>query len=131
MMSSRKVLKSIPCAKVPRAPLFPPARCAPTPTRVTTASAVAMTRTIVVTTAIVVLLATAKAVGLPPEGVALLLGIDFIVDMARTAVDTFGTPLAAVVIAKSEGLFRPQPGIDVRQPATVSDLESRTATART
>jgi len=81
--------------------------------------------------AIVVLLATAKAVGLPPEGVALLLGIDFIVDMARTAVDTFGTPLAAVVIAKSEGLFRPQPGIDVRQPATVSDLESRTATART
>lgn len=55
--------------------------------------------------AIVVLLATATAVGLPTEGVALLIGIDFILDMARTAVDTFGTPLAAVVIAKSEGLL--------------------------
>jgi proton glutamate symport protein len=53
---------------------------------------------------IVVLLATASAIGLPTEGVALLIGIDFILDMARTAVDTFGTPLASVVIAKSEKL---------------------------
>lgn len=54
---------------------------------------------------IVVLTAAAASVGLPTEGIALLIGIDFILDMARTAVDTYGTPLAAVVIAKSEGLI--------------------------
>ncbi len=67
--------------------------------------------------AIVVLLATAKAVGLPTEGVALLLGVDFIVDMARTAVNVVGNSLAAVVIAKSEGLFHPGEAADaVRAP---------------
>jgi len=65
--------------------------------------------------AIVVLLATAKSVGLPLEGVALLLGVDFIVDMARTAVNVVGNSLATVVIAKSEGLFHPS--ADVRRPA--------------
>jgi proton glutamate symport protein len=55
--------------------------------------------------AIVVLIATAKAIGLPLGGIALLLGIDFIVDMARTAVNVIGNSLASVVIAKSERLF--------------------------
>jgi proton glutamate symport protein len=57
--------------------------------------------------AIVVLIATAKAIGLPLGGIALLLGIDFIVDMARTAVNVIGNSLASVVIAKSERLFHP------------------------
>lgn len=55
--------------------------------------------------AVVVLLATAKAISLPTEGIALLLGVDFIVDMARTAVNVAGNSLAAVVIAKTEKLF--------------------------
>ena len=57
--------------------------------------------------AIVVLIATAKAIGLPLGGIALLLGIDFIVDMVRTAVNVIGNSLASVVIAKSERLFHP------------------------
>jgi proton glutamate symport protein len=55
--------------------------------------------------AIVVLIATAKAIGLPLEGITLLVGVDFIVDMARTAVNVIGNSLAAIVIAKSERLF--------------------------
>ncbi|WP_157076282.1 dicarboxylate/amino acid:cation symporter [Alicyclobacillus kakegawensis] len=58
--------------------------------------------------AIVVLIATAKAIGLPLEGISLLVGVDFIVDMARTAVNVVGNSLASVVIAKSERLFQPQ-----------------------
>ncbi|WP_067618377.1 dicarboxylate/amino acid:cation symporter [Alicyclobacillus acidiphilus] len=52
--------------------------------------------------AIVVLITTAKSIGLPLDGVALLLGIDFIIDMARTATNIVGNSLASMVIAKSE-----------------------------
>lgn len=69
--------------------------------------------------AIVVLLATSKSIGLPLEGVALLLGVDFVVDMARTAVNVVGNSLATVVIAKSEGLFRASPDT-AREPATAT-----------
>jgi proton glutamate symport protein len=55
---------------------------------------------------IVVLIAAAKALHLPLDGIALLLGIDFIVDMARTAINVIGNSLACVVLAKSEGAFR-------------------------
>ncbi|KPV40830.1 dicarboxylate/amino acid:cation symporter [Alicyclobacillus ferrooxydans] len=56
--------------------------------------------------AIVVLLATAKSIGLPAEGIALLMGIDFVIDMARTATNVIGNSLASIVIAKSENVFR-------------------------
>lgn len=56
----------------------------------------------VASASIVVLLAAGNTIGLPPEGVALLLGVDFIVDMARTAVNVVGNSLAAAVIDKSE-----------------------------
>ncbi|MCS6772365.1 MAG: dicarboxylate/amino acid:cation symporter [Kiritimatiellae bacterium] len=50
--------------------------------------------------AIVVILET---IGLPPEGIGLLLATDRILDMCRTAVNVFGDTAAAVVIARSEG----------------------------
>ncbi len=56
----------------------------------------------VASASIVVLIAAGNTIGLPPEGVALLLGVDFIVDMARTAVNVVGNSLAAAVIDKSE-----------------------------
>lgn len=59
---------------------------------------------------IVVLFSAAATIGLPSEGVAILLAVDFVVDMARTAVNVTGNALASTVIAKSEGMFgRPQP----------------------
>ncbi|HEU4963496.1 MAG TPA: cation:dicarboxylase symporter family transporter [Bacilli bacterium] len=55
--------------------------------------------------AFVVLLATLGSFGLPVEGLALIAGIDRILDMARTAVNVIGNALAAVVISKWEGQF--------------------------
>ncbi len=55
----------------------------------------------------VVLLATFSTIGLPPEGLAFIAGIDRILDMGRTAVNVAGNSLAAIVIAKWEGQFNP------------------------
>ncbi|HEY9032540.1 MAG TPA: dicarboxylate/amino acid:cation symporter [Pseudomonadales bacterium] len=43
------------------------------------------------------------AVGLPLEGIGLLLVTDRLLDMMRTAVNVFGDSCAAVIIARSEG----------------------------
>ncbi|HAM09074.1 MAG TPA: dicarboxylate/amino acid:cation symporter [Bacteroidales bacterium] len=44
-----------------------------------------------------------NAVGLPLEGIGLILAVDRILDMFRTAVNVFGDTCCAVIIAKSEG----------------------------
>lgn len=51
-----------------------------------------------------VLLATVLTyVGLPVEGIALVLGVDRLVDMVRTAVNVTGDAVVACVVAHSEG----------------------------
>ena len=55
--------------------------------------------------ALVILLATATSVGLPTEPVFVLLGVDQLLDMGRTAVNVLGNCLATVVMAKWEGEF--------------------------
>jgi len=59
--------------------------------------------------ALVILLATAASTGLPTEPVFLLLGVDQMLDMGRTAVNVLGNCLAAVVMAKWEGEFATEP----------------------
>lgn len=44
-----------------------------------------------------------SAVGLPLEGIGLILAVDRILDMTRTAVNVAGDSAGAVIIAKSEG----------------------------
>lgn len=44
-----------------------------------------------------------NAVGLPLEGVGLILAVDRILDMCRTAVNVFSDSCGAVIIAKTEG----------------------------
>jgi len=44
-----------------------------------------------------------SAVGLPLEGIGLILAVDRLLDMFRTTVNVYGDTCAAVVIAKSEG----------------------------
>ncbi|MFP4063044.1 MAG: dicarboxylate/amino acid:cation symporter [Halochromatium sp.] len=44
-----------------------------------------------------------SAVGLPLEGIGLLLAVDRILDMLRTAVNVTGDAVGAVIVAKSEG----------------------------
>jgi proton glutamate symport protein len=55
--------------------------------------------------AIVILLATVGSFGLPVEPVFILLGIDQLMDMARTSVNVLGNCLATVVVARWEGDF--------------------------
>ena len=44
-----------------------------------------------------------KAVGLPLEGIGLILAIDRVLDMFRTVINVYGDTCCAVIIAKSEG----------------------------
>jgi proton glutamate symport protein len=55
--------------------------------------------------ALVVLTATLTQFGLPLEGAAILLGIDQIMDMGRTAVNVMGNCIAAAVVARWEGVL--------------------------
>jgi proton glutamate symport protein len=55
--------------------------------------------------AIVILLGTVGSFGLPIEPVFILLGIDQLMDMGRTAVNVLGNCLATVVVARWEGEF--------------------------
>ena len=54
---------------------------------------------------LVILTATLTTFGLPLEGAALLLGIDQLLDMGRTAVNVMGNCIATVVVARWEGVF--------------------------
>jgi len=55
---------------------------------------------------LVVITATAASFGIPVEGVALLLGIDQILDMGRTATNVVGNAIATASIGKWEGMLR-------------------------
>jgi proton glutamate symport protein len=60
--------------------------------------------------ALVILAGTLASFSLPMEGVAVLLGIDAVMDMARTSVNVLGNCLATAVIARWEGHpLTPQP----------------------
>ena len=58
---------------------------------------------------LVVLSATVAQFGLPPAGVALILGVDALMDMGRTSLNVIGNCLASVVMARWEGTFQLTP----------------------
>ena len=58
-----------------------------------------------VTGATVMLTLTLSTLGLPLEGVGLLLAIDPILDMGRTAVNVAGQALVPTIVAKREGIL--------------------------
>jgi proton glutamate symport protein len=57
--------------------------------------------------ALVVLAGALTAFGLPLEGVAVILGVDELLDMGRTLINVVGNSLATVVIARWEGAWDP------------------------
>jgi proton glutamate symport protein len=69
---------------------------------------------------IVVLSATLATFNLPMEGVAVILGVDALMDMGRTLVNVLGNCLASAVVARWEGVqfqnvaVRVENGIDLR-----------------
>ena len=54
---------------------------------------------------LVILAGTLTQFGLPMEGIAVILGVDAFMDMARTSVNLLGNCLASVVMARWEGEF--------------------------
>ncbi|MFP5264310.1 MAG: dicarboxylate/amino acid:cation symporter [Blastocatellia bacterium] len=73
---------------------------------------------------LVILLGTLNSFNLPAEGVIIILGVDELMDMARTAVNVIGNCLATVVIARWEGAFR-----NVEWKAEERELEAVTGQA--
>ena len=55
--------------------------------------------------ALVILLATLHTFNLPIEGVAIIFGIDELMDMGRTSVNVLGNCMATAVVARWEGEF--------------------------
>ena len=53
--------------------------------------------------AIVILTGTLTSFKLPMEGAAVLLGVDALLDMARTSTNVLGNCLASAVVARWEG----------------------------
>ncbi|MGA9121124.1 MAG: cation:dicarboxylase symporter family transporter [Bacteroidota bacterium] len=59
---------------------------------------------------LVILAGTLASYGLPLEGVAVILGVDEILDMGRTAINLIGNCLATAVVGRMEGVhFAPTP----------------------
>ena len=53
--------------------------------------------------ALVMMAIILNTVGLPAEGIGLVIGVDRILDMLRTAVNVYGDTCVAVIVGKSEG----------------------------
>lgn len=66
---------------------------------------------------LVILLGTAASFNLPVEPIFIILGIDELMDMARTSVNVIGNCLATVVIARWEGQFGGVPDSEVVREA--------------
>ncbi|MFL5505520.1 MAG: dicarboxylate/amino acid:cation symporter [Gemmatimonadales bacterium] len=67
---------------------------------------------------LVILAGTLTQFGLPLEGIAVILGVDAFMDMARTSINLLGNCLASVVMARWEGEFDDMAGeADVPQAA--------------
>ena len=79
---------------------------------------------------LVILSGTLTQFGLPLEGVAVILGVDALMDMARTSTNLLGNCLATVVMARWEGEFdrpaRDTPVADVLagEPLTVPPVNT-------
>jgi proton glutamate symport protein len=68
--------------------------------------------------ALVILAGTLATFGLPMEGAAVLLGVDAVLDMARTSVNVLGNCLASAVVARWEGHSFDEDESEPEQPAS-------------
>jgi proton glutamate symport protein len=75
---------------------------------------------------LVILSGTLASFNLPLEGVAIILGVDALMDMARTSVNLVGNCLATVVMARWEGEFVEEPS----EPLLVPELSQQSLSER-
>ena len=71
---------------------------------------------------VVMLVIILESIGVPIEGIALILGVDRILDMCRTAANVTGDAAVAAVVAASENQLFPTP----LRPRVVEDLPGGT-----
>jgi Na+/H+-dicarboxylate symporter len=64
-------------------------------------------------------------VGLPVEGIALIIGVDRLLDMMRTAVNIAGDGTVTCLVAKSEGALNQQCFDDPNAGDNPDDLHCR------
>lgn len=57
---------------------------------------------------VVMLVVVLEQVHVPPEGIAVILGVDRLLDMCRTVINITGDSMTAVCVASSEGELAPQ-----------------------
>lgn len=79
------------------------------------------------TGAVVMLTLTLSTLGLPLEGVGLLLAIDPILDMGRTAVNVAGQALVPTIVAKREGILNEAVYNNAKDIDALDDREVATA----
>ena len=67
---------------------------------------------------LVIIAGTCATFGLPGEaGIAMILAVDEVMDMARSALNLTGNGLAACVVARWEGVFREKPATELPEAA--------------
>ncbi|HTK55430.1 MAG TPA: cation:dicarboxylase symporter family transporter, partial [Gemmatimonadales bacterium] len=66
---------------------------------------------------LVVLAGSLAAFGLPVEGIAVILGVDELMDMARTMTNLIGNCLATAVMGRWEGEYEPGSDFDPNKQA--------------
>ena len=71
---------------------------------------------------LVILAATLASYGLPLEGVTTILGVDAVMDMARTMTNVIGNCMATVVVAKWEGEFKEASDADLSRAAAAGEI---------
>lgn len=72
---------------------------------------------------LIILAGTLSTFNLPMTGIALILGVDTIMDMGRSAINVLGNCLASVVLARSEGGFPASPPLPVKVSPLNTEVE--------
>jgi proton glutamate symport protein len=72
--------------------------------------------------ALVILAGTVASFNLPVEGIALLLGVDTLMDMGRTSLNVLGNCLATAVVARWEGV-----DLDAAPPTLITNISAASA----
>ncbi|WP_114326478.1 dicarboxylate/amino acid:cation symporter [Candidatus Colwellia aromaticivorans] len=62
-------------------------------------------------------------VGLPIEGIALIIGVDRLLDMTRTAVNVTGDSMVSIVVAKSEQQFDNDMFLDANAGSKIEEID--------
>lgn len=64
-----------------------------------------------------------EQVGLPVEGIALIIGVDRLLDMTRTAVNVTGDSMVGIIVAKSEDQFDNEMFLNEKAGSKIEDID--------